>query len=202
MNIVIFGENNQFVNELRDLVETRINCLSVQAFFDDNDDYLERLKLVDIDVFLMEINTRNFKDCFQTVDVLRTKKSSIRLIFLYDYVLTGWISKINDRQIRLVSKKSEDLVSELKKAISGKEAVEYPSEISLTAREEEVLQLSSFGNKNPVIAEKLDVSVRTVEMHMANIREKFGENTKEGAIRRGKELGILPPDFEFSEEFW
>ena len=48
----------------------------------------------------------------------------------------------------------------------------------LTARETEVLGLLALGYMNPEIAERLVLSVRTVETHRANIQRKTGATTR------------------------
>jgi len=45
---------------------------------------------------------------------------------------------------------------------------------ALTGREREVMRLVIEGKPNKVIAEALDISVRTVEFHRANVMEKMG----------------------------
>jgi len=45
---------------------------------------------------------------------------------------------------------------------------------TLTRREREILELLRRGKPNKVIAAELDLSVRTVEGHRANITEKMG----------------------------
>lgn len=59
----------------------------------------------------------------------------------------------------------------------------------LTEREREVLILVAQGDSNKRIAQKLDVSVRTVETHRLNLRRKLGIVTAAGltnyALKRG-----------------
>jgi FixJ family two-component response regulator len=45
---------------------------------------------------------------------------------------------------------------------------------ALTSREREVMHRIIEGKPNKVIAEELDISVRTVEFHRANVMEKMG----------------------------
>ena len=199
MNIVILGEDNKFVNGLRELIETQINCLSVRAFFDKNE-FFAKIRLSDVDVCLIEINTRNFSECFQLADGLIEKKPRVKIAFLHGYVAEGWIDKVNIRRIRLISKNSEDMVGDIKKVISG-EIVEYVVKKFLTTREAEVLWLMSRGYIQAEIAEKCDISERTVRTHVANIYVKLDVSSQASAVRRGMELCIIPFKFEFSDEF-
>lgn len=53
----------------------------------------------------------------------------------------------------------------------------YERLASLSAREREVLDLILVGKMNKVIADKLDISMRTVEVHRANIFDKMQVKT-------------------------
>lgn len=53
----------------------------------------------------------------------------------------------------------------------------------LTDRETEVLGLIALGYSNPEIAEKLVLSVRTIESHRANIQHKLGLTTRAELVR-------------------
>jgi RNA polymerase sigma factor (sigma-70 family) len=61
---------------------------------------------------------------------------------------------------------------------------------SLTPREREIAQLVASGMRNLAIAERLDISPRTVEVHKARIMEKLGVNGLDELIRK---LGSTPP---------
>lgn len=54
----------------------------------------------------------------------------------------------------------------------------------LSPRETEVLSLAAAGSANKVIAQQLEISERTVEYHLKNIRQKLGVNTRLEAILR------------------
>jgi Response regulator containing a CheY-like receiver domain and an HTH DNA-binding domain len=53
----------------------------------------------------------------------------------------------------------------------------------LTGREKDVLILVSEGNSNKEIARELDISVRTVETHRQNIKQKLDIHTAAGLTR-------------------
>jgi DNA-binding NarL/FixJ family response regulator len=61
----------------------------------------------------------------------------------------------------------------------------------LTARQLEVLALLVEGLTNAEIAERLIVSQRTAEHHVAAVLGKVGASTRREAARRASELGLL-----------
>jgi DNA-binding NarL/FixJ family response regulator len=62
---------------------------------------------------------------------------------------------------------------------------------TLTAREEQVLQLLVQGSANKEIAFELQTSERTVEFHVTNILEKLGVKSRLEAALWAKEHGIV-----------
>ncbi|MFN8152096.1 MAG: response regulator transcription factor [Solirubrobacterales bacterium] len=60
----------------------------------------------------------------------------------------------------------------------------------LTPREIEVLELLALGYMNPEIADKLVLSVRTVETHRANIQRKTGRSTRAELVAYAIENGL------------
>lgn len=66
-----------------------------------------------------------------------------------------------------------------------------PDKVRLTPRELQILQLLADGYTTPGVAHKLDISVRTVEMHRAHLLEKFAKGTSAGAVAAAFRRGIL-----------
>jgi DNA-binding NarL/FixJ family response regulator len=60
-------------------------------------------------------------------------------------------------------------------------AVEFPA--ALSAREVDVLRLVAQGLPSAEIAERLFISVRTVNTHLTNIYRKLGTSSRAAAIR-------------------
>lgn len=71
------------------------------------------------------------------------------------------------------------------------ETIEQDSFERLTAREREVLQLISEGESNREIAERLFLSVKTVETHKANVMEKLELRTNADLIKYALRKGII-----------
>ncbi|HEX9853441.1 MAG TPA: response regulator [Woeseiaceae bacterium] len=63
--------------------------------------------------------------------------------------------------------------------------------INLTKREKEVLRALASGKQSKVIAFDLDISIRTVEMHRANVVAKLGAQGTTHALAKAKELGLI-----------
>jgi len=64
---------------------------------------------------------------------------------------------------------------------------------TLTPRERQVLHLVTEGLTSRQIAQRLNISSRTVEMHRSNLMNKLGVHTVAELIRYALERGIQPP---------
>lgn len=71
-------------------------------------------------------------------------------------------------------------------------AAEVPADPGdLSGREREVLRLIALGHTNTEIAEKLVISIRTVESHRANIQRKLRVSKRSELVRYALERGML-----------
>jgi two-component system response regulator NreC len=70
-------------------------------------------------------------------------------------------------------------------------APQYTSAESLTLREKEILKLIVEGYTNRQIGEQLNISVRTVEGHRANISDKLGLHSRVELVRYAREHGLI-----------
>ena len=61
----------------------------------------------------------------------------------------------------------------------------------LTPRETEILRLIVEGYTNRQIGQKLNISIRTVEGHRANISEKLGLHSRVELVRYAREHGLI-----------
>jgi DNA-binding CsgD family transcriptional regulator len=64
--------------------------------------------------------------------------------------------------------------------------------LGISNREYEVLELIAHGLSNQEIADKLFVSLHTVKTHSSNLFIKLEVRRRTQAVRRAKELGLLP----------
>jgi two-component system, NarL family, response regulator NreC len=63
----------------------------------------------------------------------------------------------------------------------------------MTEREREVLRLLALGHTNREVAERLVLSVRTVESHRENIQRKLGVRSRAELTNAALELGLFEP---------
>ena len=61
----------------------------------------------------------------------------------------------------------------------------------LTSRERHIVQLAALGYTNREIADRLVLSVRTVETHRSRIQRRFGLRTRAALVRWALEHGLL-----------
>ncbi len=64
----------------------------------------------------------------------------------------------------------------------------------LTARQAEVLRLLAEDLTYQEIAEKLHVSLKTIDHHVSAVRAKLDVRTRDDAVEVGRRLGLVPPE--------
>ena len=64
--------------------------------------------------------------------------------------------------------------------------------IGISKREHEVLELMAKGFSNQEIADKLFVSLNTIKTHSSNLFLKLEVSRRTQAIKKAKELGLIP----------
>ncbi|MTI00085.1 response regulator transcription factor [Roseibium sp. RKSG952] len=75
--------------------------------------------------------------------------------------------------------------------VGGNTACAVEDPYGLTDRERQVLKAVAQGQPNKEIAKRLGISVRTVESHRLNLREKVGSKNAAQLYKVAQELGLL-----------
>jgi two-component system response regulator NreC len=103
--------------------------------------------------------------------------------------LVAAIRAVNAGEVYLHPSVAKTLVNDyLQRVTMGWERASYDG---LTDREREVLKLIAEGQMNKEIAEKLDISVRTVERHRENIMSKLNLHTRAELVRYAADKGLI-----------
>lgn len=189
---IMIADDHSLIREgLKNLLELE-GDIEVVAEAEDGMQCLDKLEYITPDVLLLDINMPK-KNGLEVLRVLTDRKSKVKVLVLTVHNETEYLMKAVDIGIDgYVLKDSES--SELKKAIFAivdGETYIQPSLIPalnskmiekdkdgakidlLTRRELEVLKLLAVGMYNKEVAEKLDISERTVKNHVSNIFKKI-----------------------------
>ena len=191
INIMITDDHSMIREGLKSLLELD-GDIKVIAEAVDGRDCLHKLDVYKPDVLLLDINMPNMNG-LDVLKELKARKSKVKVLVLTVHNETEYLMKAVDIGINgYVLKDSES--AELKKAIHtimDGETYIQPSLIpalnakrlernedeekidSLTRRELEVLKLLAIGMYNKEVAEKLEISERTVKNHISNIFKKL-----------------------------
>jgi len=106
-----------------------------------------------------------------------------------DSALIGAIREVHRGRIFIDVEGGEQLTSML--APQGRDA-EAPAPIAtLSAREREVLVLVAEGHTNQAVADRLGLSVKTVESYRSRLMQKLGLTSRAELTRLAMELGLL-----------
>jgi DNA-binding NarL/FixJ family response regulator len=134
--------------------------------------------------------------------VLTAREEERYVIDLLKAGATGYLPKTVDlgdllKAIRAVARGESVLppavASVVVRYLTGEQGIE--EDISpLTDRELEVLDLVAAGLTNREIAQRLHISVRTVEAHLTHVYDKLGVCSRTEAVVRAMQQGWLEPE--------
>lgn len=191
INVMIADDHSMIREGLKQLLELE-GDFKVIAEACDGVECLNKLETVTPDILLLDINMPNMNG-LEVLQKMKEKRMKIKVLVLTIHSEVEYLLKAVDIGVNgYLLKDSES--AELKKAIlavvNGDNYIQ-PSLIpvlnskmidrdkdvmkieSLTRRELEVLKNLSIGMYNKEIAEKLDISERTVKNHISNIFKKI-----------------------------
>jgi DNA-binding NarL/FixJ family response regulator len=155
------------------------------------------------DVILMDINLPDISGIDLCKEV-KTKYPSVFIIGLSTFNQQSFIQKMMDNGASgyvLKNATQEELTSAIETVMKGKTYLseeasntlrkENGASIVLTRREKEVLELIADGMTNAEIAQKLFVSVTTVDTHRKNLLAKFDTKNTAALIKIAVSRGYL-----------
>ena len=94
-----------------------------------------------------------------------------------------WLSKVGKQMKTALRRKADALIEE-------------PVDLDLlTPRQRDILRLVSVGHTNREIANMLQISVRTVEVHRFNLMRRLNVRNVAQLLRRALQLGLLSKSF-------
>lgn len=91
----------------------------------------------------------------------------------------------------LHSSMTSGFVAEIQSNVREASQVEDPVKEALSQREKEVLQLLAMGYTNQQIADKLFLSIKTVETYKTRVKDKLGLTGRADLVRYAVKTGLL-----------
>jgi two-component system, NarL family, nitrate/nitrite response regulator NarL len=195
---VVLADDHVFVRDgIKSLLENEANITVVG----EGTDGLEALKMVEIhqpDLMILDIRMPNMTG-IEVVEKLRSQNNQVKIVMLSmheseEYVLKsikagadGYLLKGSSKEeflkaLHTVSDGGKYFSGDISSILIGQLTNPSPSsevklavneEMMITKREKEILSLLLSGKGNKEIAEVLDISKRTAEVHRFNLMKKL-----------------------------
>lgn len=191
INVMIADDHSIIREGLKQLLELE-GDFKVIAEACDGLECIDKLEIITPDVLLLDINMPNM-DGLEVLQKMKEKRMKIKVLVLTVHNEVEYLLKAVDIGVSgylLKDSGSEELKKAIHAVVIGENYIQ-PNLIpvlnakmidrdkdvlkieALTKREVEVLKLVSFGMYNKEIAEKLNISERTVKNHISNIFKKI-----------------------------
>ena len=216
IKILLADDHKIFRDGIRSILEKEKDIAVVDEAANGKE-ILEKLENLEVDVIILDIDIGK-PSGIEVTEILSEKYPDVKILILsmiglHDFVIqalekgaTGYILKNTGKDevitaIRSVAKGdsyfSKEVSSILVEQLNKPRTIKKRSEgIPLTAREVEVLQLIAQEFSNPEIAEKLFISIRTVDTHRRNLLEKLGLKNTAGLVKYAMMKGLVKEDPE------
>lgn len=208
IRIAITDDHPMVVSGLKNML-AHYTHLEIAATFTSGQALLDGLLIHSFDVLLLDINLPDKKGT-ELIVTLRKKYPLMKIIAVTSMEDVYYIKKMmsNGCAGYLLKKSDEDtLVQAIEEVYKGNEFLEpelktlllnevlkkplEPSEVHITKREKEILQLIVAQYSNKEIAEKLYLSENTVKNHRFSLQHKLQVKNSIGLVAKAQELGLI-----------
>lgn len=215
IKILIADDHKMFRDGIKSLLEKETD-IAIVGEAENGKQVLDFVNQNTVHVVLMDIDMSEMNGFVATqklkkehpdvkVLVLSMHSDASYIITMLDAGATGYILKNAGKEemmraIKVVSEGntyySNQVSSKIIEQLSAKKKAKKITTISiedmpLTDREVEVLQLISQEYSNPEIADKLFISIRTVDTHRRNLLDKLGVKNTAGLVKYAIKKGLI-----------
>lgn len=210
IKVLIADDHKVFRDGIESILED-VDGMEVVAQAEDGRVVLEKLKTITPDIILMDISMGGANG-IETTQIVKKNYPKIKVLVLSMHEETDYIVKMLEagasgyllkdagsiemiKAIQEIStggtyysqQVSAAIVSHLTNANKKKDK---QKDIPLTRRETEILELITNEYTNPEIAEKLFISIRTVDTHRRNLLDKLDVKNTAGLVKYAIKHGI------------
>jgi two-component system response regulator NreC len=210
---IILADDHKLVRQgLRSLLESHPN-FEVIGEASNGQEAIQLMEELSPDIAFMDVMMPNLNG-IETAKIAQQRGLKTKLIFLSMHANSTYVVRaLQNGAMGYVLKDSDfaEILQAIQNALEGKRylSTSIASEVLeillnanmdknelldvLSLREREVFQYIAEGNSNAAIAEKLSLSVRTVEAHRAHIMMKMHFNSQSDLVRCAIQQGLITP---------
>lgn len=201
---LLLVEDHTIVREGLRALLSRYEDLDVVGEAQDGAEALEQVKELRPDIVLMDVAMPRMNG-IEATRLIHKRFPKTKVIILTQYCDKYYVRsllKAGASGYILKDALRDDLIQAIETVMGGEafihsavsteimRMVQGPS-VSLSPREQEVLELIVKGNKNTEIAEILSLSAKTVDWHRTNVMRKLGVHNLAELIRYAYENGLV-----------
>lgn len=169
---------------------------------------LRILKERDIDILLLDINMPELNGV-ETCKLIAKHHADVKVIALSMYKQASYVKRMKSYGAKgyiLKDDSASEMIKAIKKVYEGEEyystkllslmianvlGPEQLNDIYLTGREKDVLELIAEGFSNKQIANKLILSVHTIDSHRKNLLMKFNSKNTAELVKKTMDRGLI-----------
>lgn len=209
---ILIADDHKVFREGIISILNEVEDITIIAQAGDGNEVMEQLKEVQPDLILMDISMGDTSG-IDTTKLVKAAYPEIKVLVLSMHAEKAYIVKMLEvgalgyllkdagkeemiRAIRTVAEGNTYYSQKVSSAII--EHIRSPQKLNikkqgirLTKRETEILKLIAEEYSNPEIAEKLFISIRTVDTHRRNLLEKLGMKNTAGLVKYAIKHGII-----------
>jgi DNA-binding NarL/FixJ family response regulator len=184
---ILFLTDNESDTDLITAELAHSGMPTVTTRVDSREGFVQALRAFSPDVVLSDFSSTRF-DARGALDIMRSATPAIPLIVFTDSISgAGAVSCLRAGAEDLVLKRN---VARLAAAISDAISKRRPLG-KLTSRQIEVLRLVAEGNRTRDIADKLKLSVKTVESHRGEVMKRLEMHDVVSLVRYAMRVGLV-----------
>lgn len=201
---VLLVDDHQIFGQALELLVTSIEMVDKVFYVSNGHEAIKEVNQNNYDVVLLDLSLKN-ETGYEIFERLITAAPSIRVIALtshgddwsvkraLDTGFHGYLLKTDNRaeiEAALLSMKDKEVY--LSTQINQKKILEINQMVHLTERELSILKAICDGYSTKLIAERLFISVKTVESHRASLHQKLEVKNINELIKKAYSLNLIP----------
>ena len=203
IKVMVIDDHKMFRDAIVDKLNSREN-LQVIYETGSGKDAIIKSEFLNPDIIIMDISLPDIDGIEASKEILKVCNCKIILLSMYKMPeLIEYILSIGIKGYILKNDAYDDLIYAIEKILNGEvfissslenekeESIEFIKRKELTKREIEIIKLIGNGLTTKEIAEKLNISIKTVETHRTHIFKKLNCKNIADLIKKAMNIGLI-----------